>query len=75
MSNQYTYQDAFEELQGIVSEIESGEIPVDELSVKIKRASDLLEICKAKLSSSEEDVNQLLQKLSAQKDQTSEEEE
>ncbi|MFZ4262872.1 exodeoxyribonuclease VII small subunit [Sphingobacterium sp. HJSM2_6] len=75
MSNQYTYQDAFEELQGIVSEIESGEIPVDELSVKIKRASDLLEICKAKLSSSEEDVNQLLQKLSAQKDKASEEEE
>lgn len=75
MNNPYTYQEAFEELQSIVSEIESGEIPVDELSLKIKRATDLLAVCKAKLSASEEDVNQLLQKLSTEKDEENDEDE
>ena len=32
------YTAAFEELQEIVNEIEQGEIPVDELSEKVKRA-------------------------------------
>ncbi len=63
MENKYTYKDAFEELQEIVSAIETGDIPVDELTVKITRASSLLEICKAKLTDSEAEVEKLLQKL------------
>ncbi len=63
MTNKYTYKDAFEELQAIVSDIESGDIAVDELTAKINRASELLSICKAKLTASEEEVEKLLQKL------------
>jgi exodeoxyribonuclease VII small subunit len=57
------YQASFEELQQIVEEIETGEISVDELSIKVKRAAILLKICKEKLSSTEEDVNQILKEL------------
>ena len=57
------YKEAFEELQQIVEEIETGEISVDELSLKVKRAASLLKICKEKLSSTEEDVNQILIEL------------
>ncbi len=57
------YKEAFEELQQIVEEIETGEISVDELSLKVKRAASLLKICKEKLSSTEEDVNQILKEL------------
>lgn len=63
MENTYTYNDAFEELQSIVTEIESGQINVDELTEKIRRASQLIAICKAKLTSSEEEVEKLLEKL------------
>ncbi|WP_313190831.1 exodeoxyribonuclease VII small subunit [Sphingobacterium sp.] len=63
MENKYSYKDAFEELQHIVSDIESGDIAVDELTAKINRASELLTICKAKLTASEEEVEKLLQKL------------
>lgn len=63
MTNKYTYKDAFEELQAIVTDIESGDIAVDELTEKINRASELLSICKAKLTASEEEVEKLLQKL------------
>jgi exodeoxyribonuclease VII small subunit len=64
MSNTINYSEAFKELQEIVSEIEQGEISVDELSQKVKRASQLIKICKTKLTSTEEDVNKILKELS-----------
>ena len=63
MSSKIKYTEALEELQQIVSEIEDGEITVDELSIKVKRASELIKICKAKLTATEEDVDQILKEL------------
>jgi exodeoxyribonuclease VII small subunit len=57
------YTDAYGELQAIVSEIEGGDISVDELSEKVKRAALLIKICKAKLYATEGDVNQILKEL------------
>ena len=57
------YTAAFEELQLIVSEIENGEISVDELSDKVKRATQLIRICKLKLTTTEEDVAKILKDL------------
>ena len=63
MSDKINYVAAFEELQTIVSEIEQGEISVDELSEKVKRASQLIKICKTKLITTEEDVSKILKEL------------
>jgi exodeoxyribonuclease VII small subunit len=63
MAEKISYTQAFEELQAIVSEIEQGEISVDELSDKVKRAAFLIRICKTKLTSTEEDVNKILKEL------------
>jgi exodeoxyribonuclease VII small subunit len=63
MSEELKYTEALEELQQIVADIEDGEISVDELGIKVKRASELIKICKAKLTSTEEDVNQILKEL------------
>jgi exodeoxyribonuclease VII small subunit len=63
MSKEPNYAEAFEELQTIVAEIENGEISVDELSEKVKRATVLIKICKAKLTSTEEDVAKILKDL------------
>ncbi len=63
MSEEITYTAAFEELQFIVQEIEEGGISVDELSIKVKRAAQLIKICKSKLTRTEEDVNQILKEL------------
>jgi len=51
------------ELEAIVGELEQGEISVDELSEKIKRASVLIKICKDKLTTTEEDVDKILEEL------------
>lgn len=60
-TNNYTA--AYEELQRIVSEIENGGISVDELSEKVKRATQLIRICKLKLTTTEEDVSKILRDL------------
>lgn len=63
MSEKISYTEAFSELKNIVSEIEEGEISVDELSEKVKRAAALIKICKLKLSTTEEDVNKILKEM------------
>lgn len=63
MENEMTYTAAFDELQQIVSDMEDGEITVDDLAVKVKRAAELIKICKLKLTSTEEDVNAILKEL------------
>jgi exodeoxyribonuclease VII small subunit len=68
MENKNSYTDAFNELQQIVRDMEDGEITVDELSLKVKRAAELIKICKQKLTSTEEDVNLILKELES-KDQ------
>lgn len=57
------YAEAFEELQQIIADMEDGEISVDELSEKVKRAAMLIKVCKSKLSSTEEDVSKILKSL------------
>ena len=63
MNEQQKYTEAFEELQQIVSEIEHGQISVDELSQKVKRATVLIKICREKLTTTEADVSQILKEL------------
>lgn len=57
------YEEAYNELQQIVADIEDGEIGVDELSEKVKRAAELIAICKKKLTSTETDVKKILEDL------------
>ena len=63
MKNNKTYEEAFEELQNIVREIESGTISVDVLSEKVKRAGELIRYCKEKLFRTEEEVNEVLKEI------------
>ncbi|MDI3526387.1 MAG: exodeoxyribonuclease small subunit [Tenuifilum sp.] len=57
------YNEAIEEVEEIINQIESNELDIDELTSKIKRASDLLKICKQKLYKTEQDVQKLLDEM------------
>lgn len=63
MTNKPAYSEAFRELQDIVADIEDGQIDVDVLSEKVKRAAELIRICKEKLHNTSEDVQQILKEL------------
>jgi exodeoxyribonuclease VII small subunit len=63
MEKKISYTEAMKELEAIVAEIEQGEITIDILSEKVKRASELILICKSKLTLTEKDVNTILEEL------------
>ena len=63
MKEELTYTKAFEELSVIVKEIEQGDVTVDILAEKVKRASVLIAFCKQTLRTTEEDVKSILQEL------------
>ena len=59
-----SYTAAFEELKEIVNQLENDSISVDELTEKMKRATELMTICKNKLTKTEEEINKTISELS-----------
>jgi exodeoxyribonuclease VII small subunit len=62
------YTDAYNELIEIVQEIEAGNISVDTLSEKVKRAAILIKLCKEKLTQTEVDIEEILKDLEGDTD-------
>lgn len=60
-----TYSSAITELEEIVNEIESGEVNVDVLTAKVKRASELIKFCKDNLRDTQKEVNKVLEGMEA----------
>lgn len=64
MSKKYTsYSEAIQEIETIIRKIESEELDVDELTIKVSRAIELLKLCREKLFTTEAEVNKLLESL------------
>lgn len=63
MNKKPNYTEAFNELQDIVSEMENSEIGIDLLDTKIKRAAELLKICKDKIYKTEKSVKDVLEEI------------
>lgn len=55
-----SYNEAIAEIEGILEEMENEEMDVDVLSAKVKRVSELLKICRQKLTQTEEEVEKIL---------------
>ncbi|HHT29783.1 MULTISPECIES: exodeoxyribonuclease VII small subunit [Petrimonas] len=58
-----TYSQAKQELEAIVSAIESGELDVDALTEKVRRASMLIAFCKEKLTKTDEELQKILEQI------------
>ncbi|NMB49148.1 MAG: exodeoxyribonuclease VII small subunit [Bacteroidales bacterium] len=58
-----TYSEAKKELEAIVAAIESGELDVDALTEKVKRASELIAFCKEKLTKTDEELQKILDEI------------
>ena len=57
---QMSYNEAVTEIELIISKIENQELDIDELSINVKRVAELLNFCKMKLKSTEEEVQKIL---------------
>jgi exodeoxyribonuclease VII small subunit len=63
-----TYQQALDELTDIVSQLEYESIPIDDLAVKVKRASDLIQYCQSKLTATDTEVKKIISQLENKSD-------
>ncbi|MCD4834777.1 MAG: exodeoxyribonuclease VII small subunit [Bacteroidales bacterium] len=58
-----SYNDAIEEIEKILHQIENEELDIDILSEKVKRVSTLLKLCKKKLHQTENEVQKILEDI------------
>ena len=60
METTMKYEEAVKELETIVRRMEANELDIDTLSTELKRAQELLRLCKDKLTKADEEVKNVL---------------
>lgn len=61
-TNILSYQEALSQLEEIVVSMEEGQPDIDALAEKVKKALELLEMCRDKLRNTEDTLNQAFEK-------------
>ena len=56
------YEDAVKQLEQIVQQMETGELDIDQLSEQRKKAQQLIKLCREKLSKTEKEIEEILDK-------------
>ena len=56
-----TYAEAMSQIESILDRLQREEITVDNLAAEVKRATELIAECKARLHKAEEEVGKILQ--------------
>ena len=56
-----TYEEAIQELQETVAQLQEDEVNIDELSAKVKRAAELIAYCREKLRATEAEIGGLFE--------------
>ena len=57
------YAEAMTELEGILEELEGDHLDVDVLAERVRRASELIKLCRTRISRAQEDVNRIVTDL------------
>jgi exodeoxyribonuclease VII small subunit len=57
------YADALAELESILSELESDTVDVDRLAVQVRRASELIGLCRGRIRDARVEVEQIVADL------------
>ncbi|MFC1515100.1 exodeoxyribonuclease VII small subunit [Candidatus Omnitrophota bacterium] len=57
------YRDAVDELNAILEDLQQESVDVDELSTKVRRATELIALCKQKIQKTELEVKKILKKF------------
>lgn len=61
MEEEIKYEDAVKELEAIVRCMENDELDIDSLAAQLKRAQQLVTLCKEKLACADKQINELLE--------------
>lgn len=64
MTNKFkNYSESIKELEEIVKSVENETLDLDELSKKVKRATELIKICKEKLFQTDAEIEKILESI------------
>lgn len=61
MKNDMKYEDAMRELERIVARMENEEPDIDSLGEQLRRAQQLIKLCKAKLTKTDKEIKDILE--------------
>lgn len=56
----FSYNNSIVELEKLLQEIETGMLDLDELTVKVKRATELLKLCKENLRQTSKLIDEII---------------
>lgn len=56
------YEEALNQLETIVRKMEQGEYNIDELTEQLKKAQQLIKLCRDKLTKTDEEIKKILAK-------------
>ena len=56
------YEEAMRQLQEIVRKMENDELDIDQMSDQLKKAQELIKLCRDKLTKTDEEIQKLLAK-------------
>ncbi len=59
--NEMTYEEAIAKIEEILAKFKNNEVSVDELATETKRATELIELCRTRLTSAEKDLKKILE--------------
>lgn len=62
-ADELTYDEAVTELKTILNSLQDETLSIDQLTDSIRRASELLESCNSRLTSTEKEVSSVIKKL------------
>lgn len=62
-SPELTYRQAIEELETILRALETDAVDVDDLTTRVQRSAELIRLCKLKLRSAEQAIDQVFENL------------
>ena len=60
MKEELKYEAAYAELQTIVRRMENDELDIDQMAEQLKRAQQLIKLCKDKLTKTDEEIKKIL---------------
>ena len=60
MKKETKYEEAMAELQDIVRKMENDELDIDQMTTQLKRAQELIKLCKDKLTKTDEEIKKIL---------------
>lgn len=65
MEEQFTYSEAMKELESILDSLETVQTDVDAMVGKVRRATELIDFCRRKLTQTDQEIQKIFEEMDA----------